>query len=228
MEGVLIVDKPSGLTSHDVVDFIRRRFKIKKVGHAGTLDPVATGVLVILIGRATKLSSQLMEDDKEYEATLRLGISTDSGDSMGKVVFRAEEVDVKRGDVERILKRFLGEVLQTPPMVSALKYKGKRLYELARRGLQVPRKPRKIHIYKLEITKFEPPNVDLHLVVSKGTYVRTLCSDVGEILGCGGHASRMQRLRSGNFSIADSVTIDRLKEISREELGKIVKKVTSK
>jgi len=222
MDGILIVNKPAGLTSHDVVDFVRRHFKIKKVGHAGTLDPVATGVLVILLGKATKLSSQLVKDDKEYIATLRLGVVTDSGDSMGKVVSTTDKVDVKRENAEEAFKRFCGPIKQTPPMVSALRHKGKRLYELARRGLEVPRQPRNIYIHKLEITRFNPPDIDFHLVASKGTYVRTLCTDIGQMLGCGGHAIKMHRIRSGAFSIKDSLTLERLSGMSREDLKKIV------
>ncbi len=225
INGILVVDKPSGFTSHDVVDFIRRRFKIKKVGHAGTLDPLATGVLVILLGKATKLSSQIMKDNKEYEVTLKLGVTTDSGDAAGRIIYSSDKVRVERKNFEKIVKtRFLGAIEQIPPMVSALKHKGKRLYELARRHIEVVRQPRAIHIYEIEIKKFDPPFIDLRVVSSKGTYIRTLCTDIGKVLGCGGHAAKMRRAKSGPYLLEESITIDQLKKMTRDDLKKVIKR----
>lgn len=222
MEGILIIDKPVGWTSYDVVNFIRRRFKIKKVGHAGTLDPLATGVLVVLLERYTKLFKRFSSEDKEYEGTLRLGISTDSQDANGKVISKREISSVSRDDLEKAFAEFSGEIEQIPPMVSALRYKGKRLYKLARQGKEVPRKPRKISIYKFQLTNFNPPDVDFFLSCSKGTYVRTLCHDIGELLGCSGHLLKLRRIKSGDFSLGNSIGIEELKKMEREELEKRV------
>ena len=225
INGILVVNKPPGITSHDVVDFVRRRFKIKKVGHAGTLDPLATGVLVVLLGKATKMSSQIMKDNKEYRVTLKLGVTTDSGDAAGKIIYTSDSFEVKRKNFEKIIKtKFLGAIEQIPPMVSALKYKGKRLYELARRQIEVVRQPRPIHIYDIEIEKFNPPLIDLRVVSSKGTYIRTLCTDIGKTLGCGGHAVNMCRLKSGPYLLEDSLTIDELRKMTRDDLKKVIKR----
>jgi tRNA pseudouridine55 synthase len=218
INGILIVDKPRGMTSHDVVDFIRRHFKIKKAGHAGTLDPAATGVLVILIGKATKRSLGLTGADKEYEAVLTLGRKTDSGDAEGKVLFESDVSKVTGEDVRRVFKSFEGEIEQVPPMVSALRYKGERLYELARKGKEVPREPRKIHIKEMRIKKAEIPNIDFSVTCSKGTYIRTLCEDIGDKLGCGGYLSYLRRVRSGGFTLDGSVDMDKLKSFSIDEL----------
>ena len=218
VEGILIVDKPGGWTSYDVVNFIRQRFKIKKVGHAGTLDPLATGVLVVLLGRYTKLFNKFSSEDKEYEGTLRLGISTDSQDADGKEILRRDYSSLKREDIEKAFAQFTGEIEQIPPMVSALRYEGRRLYKLAREGKEVARKPRKIFVYRFEVTNFSPPDVDSFLSSSKGTYVRTLCHDVGEVLGCGGHLLRLKRIKSGEFTLAESVDIPTLRRMSFEQL----------
>ena len=222
MDGILIINKPAGLTSHDVVDFIRKRFRIKKAGHAGTLDPLATGVLIILLNKSTKLSSRIMNDAKEYEVTLKLGVSTDSGDADGRILSRSNKTNVERERLQAAIKGFLGDVEQIPPMVSALKYKGKRLYQLARKGIEVPRKPRLIHIFKIEIIEFSPPFIGLRVLCSKGTYIRTLCSEIGQVLGCGAYAERMRRIRSGDYHIQDSLTFDELRKMSREDLEKRV------
>ena len=222
MEGILIIDKPAGWTSYDVVNFIHRRFKIKKVGHAGTLDPLATGVLIVLLGRYTKLFRKFSSEDKEYNGTLRLGVSTDSQDADGKVIAKKEISSVNRDGLKKAFAKFSGEIEQIPPMVSALRYKGKRLYKLARQGKEVPRKPRKVSIYKFQLTDFNPPDVDFFLSCSKGTYVRTLCHDIGEILGCSGHLLRLRRIKSGDFGLNDSITIEELKKIEQKELEKRV------
>lgn len=224
IDGILIVDKPRGMTSHDVVDFIRRHFKIEKAGHAGTLDPAVTGVLVILIGKATKLSLQLTGGEKEYEATLTLGKRTDSGDAEGKVLSEADTAEITEKDIRDVFKSFEGEIEQVPPMVSALRHKGKRLYELARKGKEVPREPRKVFIRELRIKRIGIPDVDFSVTCSKGTYIRKLCDDIGGKLGCGGHLSYLRRVRAGDFTIEDSIVMDKLKSFSREELeGRLLK-----
>lgn len=220
MDGMLIVDKPSGMTSHDVVEFIRRKFEIKKVGHAGTLDPSVTGVLIILIGAATKLSSRFANDDKEYEATLILGKKTDSGDAEGKVLSTGDFSKITKVHIEEIVNGFKGKIEQVPPMVSALRFKGKRLYELARRGREVPRKPREVYIKELKIKEIDIPRIDFSVVCSKGTYIRKLCDDIGDKLGCGGHLSYLRRLRSGEFTIEKSISMEKLKSLSSSELEK--------
>ncbi len=225
MNGMLIVDKPSGMTSHDVVEFIRRKFEIKKVGHAGTLDPSVTGVLIILIGAATKLSSRFANDDKEYEATLILGKKTDSADAEGKVLSVGDFSKITEAHIEDIFNGFKGKIEQVPPMVSALRFKGKRLYELARRGREVPRKPREVYIKELKIKDIDIPRVDFSVVCSKGTYIRKLCDDIGDKLGCGGHLSYLRRLRSGEFTIEKSVSVEKLKSLSSGELEKHLLKI---
>ena len=212
MDGILVVDKPAGITSHDVVDFIRKRFGVRKVGHTGTLDPMATGVLVILIGKATKTSITFSQDDKEYVATLFLGTRTDTQDSTGKVI---EEKPVNGLDVDaarRAFRSFLGEIEQIPPMVSAKKYKGKKLYEIARRGKVVPRAPSRIKIRDIELLDFKLPEIIFRVSCSKGTYVRTLCEDIGKRLGYPAHLSKLTRTRSGRFSIQEAYTLDTVSE----------------
>jgi len=224
MDGILIVNKPRGMTSHDVVDFVRRRFHLKKVGHAGTLDPLATGVLVMLVGKATKLSNTLMGQDKEYEVEMTLGCRTDTGDADGKVIAEGADISqVSEDAVRRALKKFVGSIEQVPPMTSAIKYKGKKLYELARKGIEVKRAARQITIAALELVSIKPPHVTLRVRCSKGTYVRVLCDEIGLELGCGGYVSSIQRLKSGDFSLADAVTLERLKGMPRSEVGLLLK-----
>lgn len=222
IHGILVVDKPFGLTSHDMVDFVRRRFSIPRVGHAGTLDPMATGVLVLLLGRMTRLQSHFISEDKEYDATFRLGARTDSGDAMGKIIDERPWQSVTREQVEGIFRSFMGLGEQVPPMVSALKHKGQRLYVLARQGKEVPRAARSITIHRLDLTSFEPPLVGFHLISSKGTYVRTLCDDIGIKLGCGAHLSRLVRLRSGHFRLAQAVTRDQLMGMDLAQLRSVL------
>ncbi len=212
MDGILVVDKPKEITSHDVVDIVRQRFNMSRVGHAGTLDPMATGVLVLLLGRATKLSSTFSSDDKEYVATLFLGKRTDTQDSTGKVI---EEKEVNGLDVEAVknaLDSFLGQRQQTPPMVSAKKYKGKKLYQLARKGKTVARKSCTIKIHEIELLVFTPPEIIFRVRCSKGTYVRTLCEDIGRFLGHPAHMSGLVRTRSGRFSLAYACHLDTIHE----------------
>lgn len=218
-EGILIVDKQKGMTSHDAVDLVRKRFRIKKVGHAGTLDPNATGVLVLLIGRsATKLSGKLLSEDKEYVATMKLGVRTDSADSDGAAL-ETKEVNSSEGDIERAVLSFAGEIEQIPPMVSAKKVKGRKLYELAREGLEVKREPVRVTIREIEIVKIEKPFVEFRVVCTKGTYIRQLAEDIGAILGCGAHLTELTRTRSGSFTISDAVDVDVLRTMKKEELN---------
>jgi len=212
MEGLILVDKPQNITSHDVVDFVRKRLGIRRVGHGGSLDPLATGLLIILIGKTTKLFSQLSELDKEYEATLKVGISTDTGDIEGRILKEEDYYYLSQEKIEEVFKKFRGEILQVPPMVSALRYKGKRLYELARKGKDVPRKPRKVKIYSLEIRKIYLPFIDFFVHCSKGTYIRKLAHDIGEELGCGACIVRIRRIRVGPFSIKEAVKLEEINE----------------
>lgn len=221
-DGVLLVDKPRGLTSHDVVDRIRRHFGFRKVGHCGTLDPAATGLLVIVLERATKLQNQLMSEDKTYEGTMRLGICTDSQDVDGLVVAEKPVPALGAEDIERVFARFRGDIQQIPPMVSAIKHKGQPLYKLARKGKTVERQPRLVHIYELRLLKLDLPRIDFRLTCSKGTYVRTLCADIGEALGCGAHLFELRRTRSGRFDANDAHKLDDLLKLSRCQLQPLI------
>lgn len=218
MDGILIADKPQGMTSHDVVDFIRRRFGLKKTGHAGTLDPMATGVLVMLLGKATKLSNELMAHDKEYHAEMILGQASDTGDAWGKLEVTDSKIELSSERVHEAFRKFTGEIYQTPPMYSAVKHNGKKLYELARKGITVEVKPRKIKIEKMEITGISLPQIEFKVLCSKGTYIRQLCIDIGLELGCGAHLSKLRRTRSGDFRIEQAVRLDELERMSKIEL----------
>lgn len=219
LDGILMVDKPSGCTSHDLVDLVRRRFRFKKVGHCGTLDPLATGLVILTLERGTKIQDLLMSEDKVYEGTLRLGISTDSQDADGKVVEEKPVPPLAAEQITAAFARFDGDFKQTPPMVSALKRGGVPLYKLARKGQVVEREPRPVHVYRHEVRAIRLPDVDFMVECSKGFYVRTYCHDIGEALGCGGHLAALRRTRSGNFDVAEALTADRIKAIeSIEEL----------
>jgi len=211
-KGIIVVDKPSGITSFDVVRKIRGRFKIKKVGHCGTLDPLATGLLVILLGKDTKLFSRFSTFDKAYKATLELGVSTTTGDCQGEVIEKRKVEKITASDIEKVFQDFKGDIIQVPPMFSALKYHGKKLYELARQGVEVPRKERRVKIHELIICDFRLPYVDFYVHCSKGTYVRTLAQDIGKIIGCGASIVIIRRTLLGPFNIQDAVTIDKLDE----------------
>ncbi|MFH1398364.1 MAG: tRNA pseudouridine(55) synthase TruB [Candidatus Omnitrophota bacterium] len=211
-DGILVINKPKGVTSHDVVDFVRKKLKIKQVGHSGTLDPIATGVLVILIGKCTKLFNHFMILDKEYSATLTLGARTTSGDIQGEVVEKKEFSHVTEENVSKTMVTFIGENMQVPPMVSALKHKGKRLYELARKGKEVERAPRKVQIKELSLLKFSLPDIQFKVKCSKGTYVRQLAEDIAAKLGCVGFVSQIERLSIGRFNIKDSLSLSQVEE----------------
>ena len=218
-DGVLLVDKPAGATSSDVVVAVRRMFKLRKVGHGGTLDPQATGLLVLLVGRGTKLSAAAMSGDKTYEGTLRLGAATTTQDAEGEVVSRGDPSGVTRERLEAVIASgFTGDIFQTPPMVSAIKVDGVPLYRKARRGEEVAREPRLVHIFSLRIDGFGIPDTRFTVRCSKGTYVRTLCHDIGEKLGCGGHLAALRRLRSGRFDVADAIPLEALRALPRADL----------
>jgi tRNA pseudouridine55 synthase len=208
-DGVVVVDKPPGMTSHDVVDRVRRIFDEKRVGHAGTLDPDATGILVLGLGRATRLLSYAQSAPKTYRAVAVLGTTTTTLDAAGEVVDK-RPVDVDRESLENVVASFVGEIEQLPPMVSAVKVGGERLYKKARRGESVERQPRVVTIYALEILSFEPPHVTLLVRCSTGTYVRTLVADIGERLGCGAHLRSLRRTQAGGFDEGEAVPLDAL------------------
>jgi tRNA pseudouridine55 synthase len=216
MDGVLNLLKPPGMTSHDVVAVIRRATGLRRVGHTGTLDPGAAGVLVCCLGRATRLSEFLMEADKEYRVELRLGIRTSTGDAYGEVLTSSETTGMRRAltraALEACLRRFTGQILQVPPMVSAIHHEGVRLYQLARRGESVDLQPRAVHIHRIEIHWFDRERSSALLEVScgKGTYIRKLCADIGDALGVGGYAHFMVRTRAGRFAIRDALTLEEL------------------
>ncbi len=216
--GVLLVDKPADWTSHDVVNCVRRRFRIAKVGHCGTLDPAATGLLVLVLGLATKLSGTFTDHDKTYEGTIRLGIETHSHDAEGKVVAARPLDGVDEAAIRAACQKLVGEIWQTPPMVSAIKKDGKPLYKLARQGIEVERAPRQVTIHELVVQGVALPDFDLRVRCTKGTYVRVLAADIGAMLGCGAHLLRLRRLASGPFEVAAAVTLDQIKSWEREQL----------
>ncbi|MEM0964619.1 MAG: tRNA pseudouridine(55) synthase TruB [Verrucomicrobiota bacterium] len=222
LEGLLFVDKPTGLTSHDVVARIRRIYKIKKVGHAGTLDPMATGLLIILVGRATKASNFLMSQSKTYEGTFRLGTVTDSQDADGEVVDQKEVPTVSEGDLEKLFAGFLGDQYQTPPMFSAKKIKGVPLYKMARKGQEVEREPRFVSIKAFELLNFASPDVAFRIEVSKGTYVRTVAHDLGQRLGCGAYLTSLRRTAISNMDLSRAVTLETLENTAPSQLGRFL------
>lgn len=220
MNGLLVIDKPEGLTSFDVVAVLRRTLKTKKAGHTGTLDPMATGVLPVCLGEATKLVPFIIDGDKTYETTVRLGASTDTQDRTGKVVAEAPvPATLTRDALESVLARFRGEIDQAPPMYSAIRVDGKRLYELAREGKEVDRTARRVTIHSLELLDFAPPDLKVRVRCSKGTYVRTLGNDLGEALGCHAHLTALRRVESAGFSIGQAVTLDELTRMGREAVA---------
>jgi len=214
LDGLLLVNKPQKCTSHDVVDFVRRHFQIKKVGHCGTLDPMATGLLMLVIGKATKVQDLLMSEDKEYSGTLTLGQNTDTQDADGVVIESKTVPELSPEQIETAFAKFKGDFYQIPPMVSALKKDGVPLYKLARQGKTVEREPRLVHVYSYKLSTIALPAIDFSLKCSKGFYVRTYCYDIGQDLGCGGHLSRLERTRSGNFSLSQSVTLPELETMN--------------
>ncbi|HWQ93421.1 MAG TPA: tRNA pseudouridine(55) synthase TruB [Clostridia bacterium] len=218
LDGAILIDKPAGPTSHDVVDVIRRRFGIKKVGHCGTLDPGATGLLIIVLGRGTKLSERLMSDDKVYEGTIKFGEATDSYDADGELVSSLPVLPMTMEQLSDAAAEFLGDQMQTPPMVSAIKKGGVPLYKLARKGIEVPREPRLIHIYTFKISRYEEPIAWFRLACTKGTYVRTIAHELGQKLGCGAHLASLRRAVSGKFDVAQALPLDKVLQLSPTQL----------
>jgi tRNA pseudouridine55 synthase len=222
LDGALLVDKPAGPTSHDIVDTIRRRFGIKKVGHCGTLDPNATGLLIIVLGRGTKLSEKLMSDDKVYEGIIKFGETTDSYDADGELVASLPVPPLTLEQLNASAMEFVGDMMQTPPMVSAVKKDGVPLYKLARKGIEVPREPRLVHIYSFRFSKYEEPLTSFRVACTKGTYVRSLAHELGQKLGCGAHLTTLRRVTSGRFDVAESAPLDAILKLSSSELEKRV------
>jgi len=218
IDGVLPIDKASGMTSHDVVAIARKVLNTKKIGHCGTLDPMATGLLLLTLGRGTKIQDLLMSEDKEYVGTLKLGEVTDSQDAEGETIATSDVPSLSGSDIEAAFAKYDGDFYQTPPMVSAIKKDGVALYKLARQGKTVEREPRFVHIYAHQILGTRLPEVDFRVVCSKGFYVRTYAHDIGQDLGCGAHLSALRRTKSGRFDVEMAFPADRLKTATREEI----------
>jgi tRNA pseudouridine55 synthase len=213
-DGILLIDKPPGCTSHDLVDFIRSRFKIKKAGHCGTLDPQATGLIILTIGRGTKIQDLLMSEDKTYTGTLTLGIETDTQDAQGKIIAQKPVPPLSHEQISAAFAKYQGEFYQTPPMVSAIKKGGVPLYKLARQGKTIEREPRLVYVTRHTIDHIQLPHITFTVECSKGFYVRTYCHDIGNDLGCGGHLSALRRSRSGNFDVANASTLEELRSLN--------------
>ncbi len=220
MEGVLLVDKPGGLTSHDVVYRLRRKLGIKKIGHAGTLDPMATGLLVMLIGKATRISQYLISVDKIYEGEATLGVVTDSQDAEGEVMETRPVPELTEPQVREAMKGFLGDQYQIPPMHSAIKIGGVPLYKMARQGVEVEREPRFIRVASFDLLSLALPKLTFNLHCTKGTYVRTIAHDLGQKLGCGAHLTALRRTGSGKFGIAQCLPLDQIEALSLPEIEK--------
>ena len=214
-DGILIIDKPHGLTSHDVITRIRRVTKVRQVGHAGTLDPMATGVLVVCLGQATRISEYLFGHDKAYRATIRLGIETNTYDADGEIV-ATHEVSIDRAAVEQALAQFIGEIQQVPPMYSAIKRDGRKLYELARHGIEIERAARSVIVHSIELRDYAAPDITLDVQCSAGTYIRSIAHDLGEALGTGGHLIELRRTASGPFTIDQAISLDELEKAAAE------------
>ena len=218
-DGVLLVDKAEGMTSHDVVALVRRQLGIKKVGHCGTLDPIATGLLLITIGRGTKVQDLLMSEDKEYVGALTLGATTTTQDREGAIVETKPVPQFTAEQIRAAFDNFRGDFYQTPPMVSAKKHGGVPLYKLARQGKVVEREPRFVHVYRYTIDSIDLPDVNFSVLCSKGFYVRTYAHDIGELLGCGAHLKSLRRTKSGRFDVEDAMTVNQVKDAPREKIA---------
>ena len=217
VDGVLLLDKPIGLTSNDALQKVRRLFSAAKGGHTGTLDPLASGLLPLCFGEATKFSADLLDADKTYEAELKLGVTTDSGDAEGEIMATAA-VDVEKSDIFRVLPKFMGDIRQIPPMHAALKPNGRPLYELARKGIEVEREPRAVTIHAIDILSLAGDTLSLRVACSKGTYIRVLAADIGKALGCGAHLTGLRRTVVGDLGLAGSVTLAELEAL--DEAGR--------
>jgi tRNA pseudouridine55 synthase len=224
VDGVLLVDKAEGMTSHDVVALVRRQLWIKKVGHCGTLDPIATGLLLLTIGRGTKVQDLLMSEDKEYVGTLTLGAITSTQDRAGEVLDVRPVAPFSESEIKATFEKFKGDFYQMPPMVSAKKHGGVPLYKLARQGKVVEREPRLVHVYRYTVDHIALPEIDFTVLCSKGFYVRTYAHDIGEVLGCGAHLKSLRRTKSGRFDVTNATSVDEIKNAAREE---IVRRVLS-
>jgi tRNA pseudouridine55 synthase len=228
MDGILIINKPAGITSHDVVWRARKILHGERTGHTGTLDPFATGVIAVLVGRATRLAQFLDKDTKEYEAIIKFGFETTTGDPTGKPKsVQNPDLQVIKEDVEDVLPELKGEIEQMPPMFSAKKVKGKKLYELARKGIEIERKPIKVTIYEIEMSesgqKLDNTEVAIRVVCSAGTYIRVLAEDIGKKIGIGAHLSELNRTRSGNFELSKAITLDELEQLAaKDEVGTVL------
>ena len=221
-DGAILIDKPAGPTSHDVVDAIRRAFRFEKVGHCGTLDPNATGLLIIVLGRGTKLSEKLMSDDKVYEGSIRFGETTDSFDADGQLVASLPVLPMTVDELNAATAGFQGDQMQMPPMVSAVKVKGVPLYKMARKGMEVERKARLIHVYNFRFSRYDEPVGYFRIACTKGTYVRALAHELGGKLGCGAHLATLRRVASGKFDVKDTATFE---DVLKMSLGDLQKRV---
>ena len=224
INGVLLVDKGQDMTSHDVVAVARRCLNTKKIGHCGTLDPMATGMLILVVGTATRIQDLLMSEDKEYTGTMTFGATTNTQDAEGEILEQKPVPDFSKEDITAAFDQFRGDFYQTPPMVSAVKIDGVPLYKLARQGKEVVREPRFVRVYNYDISRVEMPQVDFRVVCSKGFYVRTYAHDIGEKLGCGAHLTNLRRTRSGHFTFKEGnhTTFAALKEGRRDEVMKSI------
>jgi tRNA pseudouridine55 synthase len=222
-EGILLIDKPKGITSHDVVDRVRHKLHMKRIGHAGTLDPMATGLVIILVGKATKASQFLMGLDKVYEGTIKLGQSTNTHDAEGEVTKERPVPALTEADVLKFMKAFEGDQYQTPPMFSAKKKEGVPLYKLARKGKEVEREARIIHVSSFELDEWRAPDmIDFTMACTKGTYVRTIANDLGEKIGCGAHLTALNRTDIEKFRIEDSLPLDEFENLDSPEIRRIL------
>lgn len=219
LDGALLIDKPAGVTSHDVVDKIRRHFRLKKVGHAGTLDPAATGLLIILVGRGTKLSERIMSSDKVYEGEMKFGEATDSYDADGVVTNSLPVPPLTLEELNQMASEFVGDILQTPPMVSAVKIQGVPLYKLARKGVVVEREPKLIHVYSYRFSSYGEPLARFRVACTKGTYIRSLAHELGEKIGCGAHLTALRRTASGRFDVKDAISLADLLRLTETSLA---------
>jgi tRNA pseudouridine55 synthase len=218
LDGILLIDKPRDHTSHDVVARLRGKLRMRKIGHAGTLDPMATGLLIMLVGRATRVSQYLISLDKEYEGTIELGKTTDSQDADGQVMETRPVPALAEADVRAPMQGFLGDQYQIPPMFSAIKIGGVALYKKARKGEEIEREPRFIRVMAWELLRFASPHIDFRLRCSKGTYVRTLAHDLGAKLGCGAHLSALRRTATDRFNVSEAMTLEQIEELSLGEI----------
>jgi tRNA pseudouridine55 synthase len=227
MDLIINLNKPEGITSQDATLKVKKILKAKKAGHSGTLDSTATGVLLICINRATRLASYFSSRDKEYKAVIKLGEATDTQDAQGNVIKKSNRIEVDETVIKNTLKSFEGKIIQRPPMFSALKYKGKPLYKYAKRGIDIPRKPREVHIHRIEFLNINLPFVGFMTVCSKGTYIRTLCDDIGKKLGIGAHLFKLERTAIGPFKIKDAMSIEELNSLNLNHLQYPVRKKAS-